>query len=84
MLRQWPYPNAERLVVVRTDVSQYFSAPALTAAEAHGFVMDFAGQAVLVNGHRVPQEALTLLGLVRQSGARLLHPSLARPASLSS
>lgn len=87
LLRQWPYPNAERLVVVRTDVSQYFSAPAfhrlldrdtgldhVMAAEAHGFVMDFAGQAVLVNGHRVSQEGLALLGL-----DSVLRPTLGRP-----
>ena len=80
-------PHADRLVVVRTDVSQYFSAPAfqrlldretgldhVMAAEAHGFVMDMAGQAVLVNGHRVSQEALALLGL---DGP--LRPTLGRP-----
>src|SRR3954465_4089525 len=66
LLQQWPYPNADQLVVIRTDLSQYFSAPAfrrlvdgdfgldhLTAAEAHDFVGDFAGHAVLVKGHRV-------------------------------
>jgi putative ABC transport system permease protein len=87
LLRQWPYPHADRLVVVRTDLSQYLSAPGfrhlleretgldhLTAAEAHGFVMDMAGQAVLVTGHRVSQGALALLGL---DGP--LRPALGRP-----
>jgi putative ABC transport system permease protein len=87
LLQQWPYPNADRLVVIRTDLSQYFSAPAfrrlvdgdfgldhLTAAEAHDFVGDFAGHALLVKGHRVTREALALLGL---NGP--LRPVLGRP-----
>lgn len=87
LLRKWPYPNAERLVVVRTNVGQYFSGPAfhrlldrdtgldhLTAAEAHGFVTTFAGQATLVNGHRVSRGTVALLGL---DGP--LRPALGRP-----
>jgi putative ABC transport system permease protein len=87
LLRQWPYPHADRLVVIRTDLSQYFSAPAfhrlveremgldhVMAAEAHDFVADFAGHAVLVKGHRVTRGALGLLGL---NGP--LHPALGRP-----
>ena len=76
VLRQWPYPDADRLVVVSTDIGRYFSVPAfhrliernntldhLMASEAHGFVLDEGGQAALVNGHRVSQASLTLLGL---------------------
>jgi len=87
LLQHWPYPNADRLVVVRTDLGQYFSAPAfrrlvdgdfgldhLTAAEAHDFVADFAGQVALVKGHRVTRGALALLGL---NGP--LRPVLGRP-----
>ena len=87
LLRHWPYPNADRLVVIRTDLSQYFSAPSfrrlverdfgldhVTAAEAHDFVADFAGNAVLVKGHRVTRGALALLGL---NGP--LRPALGRP-----
>jgi putative ABC transport system permease protein len=90
-LKQWPYPHADRLVVVSTNVSQYFSAPAfrwlletdvgldhLTAAEAHGFVVDLAGQATLVNGHRVSPQALALFGL---NGP--LRPTPGRPFSES-
>jgi hypothetical protein len=87
VLRQWPYPNADRLVVLRTNVSQYFSAPGfsrlletdngldhLMAAQAHGFVVELGGQATLVNGHRVSPGALALLGL---NGP--LRPTLGRP-----
>jgi hypothetical protein len=87
LLRPWPYPDAERLMVVSTNVGRYFSPPAfrrladrrdgldhLTAAEAHAFLMNFGGQAVLVNGHRVSAEAVPLLGL---NGA--LHPEAGRP-----
>ena len=76
LLRQWPYPDADRLVVVSTDIGRYFSVPAfqrlvernhaldhLMAAEAHGFVLVEGGQASLVKGHRVSREARTLLGL---------------------
>jgi ABC-type antimicrobial peptide transport system permease subunit len=45
----------------------------LTAAEAHGFLMTFGGQAVLVNGHRVSAEVIALLGL---NGP--LHPEAGR------
>jgi ABC-type antimicrobial peptide transport system permease subunit len=76
LLRPWPYPDADRLMVVSTNLGRYFSAPAfrrladshdglehLTASEAHGFLMNFGGQAVLVNGHRVSAEVVALLGL---------------------
>ncbi|HEX5474822.1 MAG TPA: ABC transporter permease [Vicinamibacterales bacterium] len=76
VLRQWPYPHADRLVVLSTNITQYFSIPAfrrlldtdagldhVTAAEAHGFVVDLAGRPTLVNGHRVSPEAVALLGL---------------------
>jgi hypothetical protein len=87
VLRQWPYPRADRLVVLSTNVSQYFSAPAfrrladtdvgldhLAAVEAHAFVIDLAGQAVLVHGQRISSPGLALLGL---DGA--LRPRLGRP-----
>jgi ABC-type antimicrobial peptide transport system permease subunit len=45
----------------------------LTAAEAHGFLMNFGNQAVLVNGHRVSAEVVALLGL---NGP--LHPETGR------
>jgi putative ABC transport system permease protein len=86
LLRPWPYPDADRLMVVSTNLGQYFSPPAfrrladrhdgldhLTAAEAHGFLMNFGGQAVLVNGHRVSAEVVALLGL---NGP--LHPEAGR------
>lgn len=86
LLRPWPYPAADRLMVVSTNLGQYFSPPAfrrlsnrhdgldhLTAAEAHGFLMNFGGQAVLVNGHRVSAEVVALLGL---NGP--LHPEAGR------
>src|SRR4051794_226275 len=76
LLRPWPYPDAERLMVLSTNLGRYFSPPAfrrlsdrhdgldhLTAAEAHAFLMNFGGQAVLVNGHRVSAEVVPLLGL---------------------
>jgi putative ABC transport system permease protein len=76
VLRQWPYPHADRLVVLTTNVSQYFSAPAfrrvvdtdvgldhLTAVEAHAFVVDLSGQATLVNGQRISAAGVALLGL---------------------
>jgi putative ABC transport system permease protein len=75
LLRPWPYPNADRLVVVRTDLGG-FSFPAfrrlvdhtkvldhLTAGQAHDFVLNFDGQAVLVKGYRVSAEVVPLLGL---------------------
>ena len=86
LLRPWPYPEADRLMVVSTNLGRYFSPPAfrrlsdrhdgldhLTAAEAHGFLMNFGGQAELVNGHRVSAEVVALLGL---NGA--LHPEAGR------
>jgi putative ABC transport system permease protein len=86
LLRPWPYPDADRLMVVSTNLGQYFSPPAfqrladrhdgldhLTAAEAHGFLMNFGGEAVLVNGHRVSAEVVPLLGL---NGP--LHPEAGR------
>jgi ABC-type antimicrobial peptide transport system permease subunit len=86
LLRPWPYPDADRLMVVSTNLDRYFSPPAfrrlsdrhdglehLTAAEAHGFLMNFGGQAVLVNGHRVSAEVVALLGL---NGP--LHPDAGR------
>ena len=86
LLRPWPYPDADRLMVVSTNLGRYFSPPAfrrlsdrhdgldhLTAAEAHGFLMNFGGQAVLVNGHRVSAEVAALLGL---DGP--LHPDAGR------
>ncbi len=86
LLRPWPYPDADRLMVVSTNLGRYFSPPAfrrlsdrhdgldhLTAAEAHGFLMNFGGQAVLVNGHRVSAEVVALLGL---NGP--LHPEAGR------
>ena len=87
LLRPWPYPDADRLMVVSTNLGRYFSPPAfrrlasgqhdgldhLTAAEAHGFLMEFGGQAVLVNGHRVSAEVTALLGL---NGP--LHPEAGR------
>jgi hypothetical protein len=86
LLRPWPYPDADRLMVVSTNLGRYFSPPAfrrlsdrhdgldhLTAAEAHGFLMNFGGQAVLVNGHRVSAEVVALLGL---DGP--LHPDAGR------
>jgi len=86
LLRPWPYPEADRLMVVSTNLGRYFSPPAfrrlsdrhdglehLTAAEAHGFLMNFGGQAVLVNGHRVSAEVVALLGL---NGP--LHPDAGR------
>ena len=86
LLRPWPYPDADRLMVVSTNLGRYFSPPAfrrlsdrhdgldhLTAAEAHGFLMNFGGQAVLVNGHRVSAEVVALLGL---NGP--LHPDAGR------
>ena len=76
LLRPWPYPDAGRLVVVSTNLGRYFSVPAfrrlaegndsvdhLMAAEAHGYVVNFEGQAVLLNGHRVSAEVTALLGL---------------------
>ncbi len=91
LLRPWPYPDAGRLVVVSTNVGRYLSVPAfrrladrgdvldhLTAAEAHGFVMTFDGQAVLVNGHRVSAEVVGLLGLngpLRPAAGRAFLPS---------
>jgi ABC-type antimicrobial peptide transport system permease subunit len=84
LLRPWPYPQADRLMVVSTNLGRYFSPPAfrrlsdrhdgldhLTAAETHGFLMNFGGQAVLVSGHRVSAEVVALLGL---NGA--LHPEV--------
>ena len=86
LLRPWPYPDADRLMVVSTNLGRYFSPPAfrrladqhdgldhLTAAEAHGFLMNFGGQAVLVSGHRVSAEVIALLGL---NGS--LHPEAGR------
>ncbi len=86
LFRPWPYPEADRLMVVSTNLGQYFSPPAfrrlsnrhdgldhLTAAEAHGFLMNFGGQAGLVNGHRVSAEVVALLGL---NGP--LHPEAGR------
>lgn len=86
LLRPWPYPDADRLMVVSTNLGRYFSPPAfrrladqhdgldhLTAAEAHGFLMNFGGQAVLVNGHRVSAGVIALLGL---NGP--LHPEAGR------
>jgi putative ABC transport system permease protein len=86
LLRPWPYPNADGLVVVSTNLGRSLSVPAfrrlaertdvldhLTAAEAHDFVMHFDGQAVLVKGHRVSGEAVALLGL---NGP--LHPAAGR------
>jgi len=86
LLRSWPYPDADRLMVLSTNLGRYLSPPAfrrlsdrhdgldhLTAAEAHGFLMNFGGQAVLVNGHRVSAEVVALLGL---NGA--LHPEVGR------
>ena len=86
LLRPWPYPDADRLMVVSTNLGRYFSAPAfrrladshdgldhLTASEGHGFLMNFDGQAVLVNGHRVSAEVIALLGL---NGP--LHPEAGR------
>jgi putative ABC transport system permease protein len=86
LLRPWPYPDAERLMVLSTNLGRYFSPPAfrrlsdhhdgldhLTAAEAHAFLMNFGGQAVLVNGHRVSAEVVALLGL---NGP--LHPDAGR------
>jgi putative ABC transport system permease protein len=86
LLRPWPYPDADRLMVVSTNLGRYFPPAAfrrlsdrhdgldyLTAAEAHGFLMNFGGQAVLVNGHRVSAEVVALLGL---NGA--LHPEAGR------
>jgi hypothetical protein len=91
LLRPWPYPKADRLVVVSTDLGRFLSVPAfrrltdttgalehLTAAEAHGFVMNFDGQAVLMNGHRVSAEAVALLGLdgaLRPAAGRTFLPS---------
>jgi len=86
LLRPWPYPDADRLMVVSTNLGRYFSPPAfrrladqhdgldhLTAVEAHGFLMNFGNQAVLVNGHRVSAEVVALLGL---NGP--LHPEAGR------
>jgi len=86
LLRPWPYPDADRLMVVSTNLGRYFSPPAfrrlasqhdgldhLTAAEGHEFLMKFGGQAVLVNGHRVSAEVVPLLGL---NGP--LHPEAGR------
>lgn len=91
LLRPWPYPNADGLVAVSTDISRYLSIPAfrrladrtdvldhLTAAEAHDFVMNFDGQAVLVKGHRVSGEVVALLGLngpLRAAAGRTFLPS---------
>ena len=87
LLHRWPYPHAERLVVLRTDLGQYFSAPAfrrllegrlgidhLTATQARDFVVDVAGQAMLFKGHRISRGALPLLGLEGP-----LHPTPGRP-----
>jgi len=86
LLRPWPYPDADRLMVISTNLGRYFSPPAfrrladqhdgldhLTAVEAHGFLMNFGNQAVLVNGHRVSAEVVALLGL---NGP--LHPEAGR------
>jgi len=86
LLRPWPYPDAERLMVLSTNLGRYFSPPEfrrlsdhhdgldhLTAAEAHAFLMNFGGEAVLVNGHRVSAEVVPLLGL---NGP--LHPDAGR------
>jgi putative ABC transport system permease protein len=97
LLRPWPYPDADRLMVVSTNLGRYFSPPAfrrladrhdgldhLTAAEAHGFLMDFGGQAVLVNGHRVSAEVIALLGLngpLRPEVGRAFIPSEFTPQS---
>jgi ABC-type antimicrobial peptide transport system permease subunit len=97
LLRPWPYPDADRLMVVSTNLGRYFSPPAfrrlanrhdgldhLTAAEAHGFLMNFAGQAVLVNGHRISAEAVALLGLngpLHPEAGRAFTPSEFAPES---
>ena len=91
LLRPWPYPDADRLVVVSTNLGRYFSVPAfrrlaegndsvdhLMAAEAHGYVVNFEGQAVLLNGHRVSAEVTALLGLherLRPAVGRTFLPS---------
>ena len=76
LIRPWPYPNADRLVVLSTDLSRYFSIPAfrrladaslsfdhLTATEAHDFVVHADGGPILVKGHRVSAGAISLFGL---------------------
>ena len=69
----------------RRLVERDFGLDHLTAAEAHDFVAEFAGHAVLVKGHRVTHGALALLGLdgpsVPRSGARFWNPSSTRRAS---
>ena len=50
----------------------------LMAAEAHGYVVNFEGQAVLLNGHRVSAEVTALLGLherLRPAVGRTFLPS---------
>ena len=87
LIRPWPYPDADRLVVLGTDLSRYFSMPAfrhlagashsvdhLTAAQAQDFVVTFDGQAVLIKGHRVTAEATSLFGLNGR-----LRPAHGRP-----
>jgi len=86
LLRPWPYPDADRLMVVSTNPGRYFSPPEfrrlaeqhdgldhLTATEAHGFLMNFGNEAVLLNGHRASAEVVALLGL---NGP--LHPEAGR------
>ncbi|HTH02327.1 MAG TPA: FtsX-like permease family protein [Vicinamibacterales bacterium] len=96
LLRPWPYPDADRLMVVSTNLGRYFSPPAfrriadqhdgldhLTAVQAHGFLMNFGGQAVLVNGHRVSSEVVALLGLngpLPPEAGRTFIPSEFTPA----
>ena len=97
LLRPWPYPDADRLMVVSTNLGRYFSPPAfrrlagqhdgldhLTAVEAHGFLMNFGGQAVLVNGHRVSSDVIALLGLngpLHPEAGRIFIPSEFTPES---
>jgi len=97
LLRPWPYPDADRLMVISTNLGRYFSPPAfrrladqhdgldhLMAAEAHGFLMNFGGEAVLVNGHRVSSEVVALLGLngpLHPESGRAFTPSEFTPES---
>jgi hypothetical protein len=86
LIRAWPYPNADRMVVLSTDLSRHFSIPAfrrladadlsfdhLTATEAHDFAVQLDGRPFLVKGHRVSAGAVSLFGLDGE-----LRPSLGR------
>ena len=81
LLRPWPYREAGRLVVVSTNLGRCFSVPAfrrladgndtvdhLMAAEAHGCVVGFEGQAV--PGERPSRAPFSVLSRLIHQGYR--------------